>query len=125
MDWWRQQWLYQDMEPIEDSIDVLEELSEWFDIVVVSASKAAHFKGKYHWVKNHFPFVKGFYATKEKGGIRADIAVDDRNEYLLQYDSVGVHTIRYATPHRQNVEFTPNKEVNNWRDVYNYLNRGI
>ena len=107
MDWWRQQWLYQPMKPINNSVEVLTEMSENFDIVVVSASKAAHFKSKYYWVKHHFPFIKGFYASKEKGGIRADIAIDDRNEYLRQYKEYGVTTVRYQTPHKQAINLHP------------------
>ena len=48
---------YSQFTPIKVSVEKLQALSEYFDIVFISASKGTHSKSKYYWLKEHFPFI--------------------------------------------------------------------
>lgn len=96
-DYWRQESLYDDLLPLEGSVEVLEELSYDHEIVFVSALKGNHHKSKYNFLKKHFPFLSGFIGTKEKGYVRGSIIIDDRNSYLNQFDPVYTKRIKKET----------------------------
>lgn len=106
LDYWRGNAVYDHLSPIENSVEVLRQLHErGFDIVFVSTIKGNHHKSKYHFLKRHFPFMKGFVATKEKWLVKADVIIDDRNSVLNSFDD-SVIKIRRNTPFDQNESLT-------------------
>ena len=65
---WSQDNLYDELVPMKNSVEVLKGLhdtGEW-EILFASYCKKGHFGCKYDWLKKHFPFMDGFFATKEK-----------------------------------------------------------
>src|SRR3972149_766337 len=79
---------YSQFTPIKSSVEKLQVLSEYFDIVFISANKGTHTKSKYYWLKEHFPFMKGYMATKEKFLMNNSVVamIDDRKDILEGFD---------------------------------------
>lgn len=121
-DYWRQTKLYSGMEPIKDSVRCLELLSEDYDIIFVTHSKAGHYQNKCDWVDQHFSFNKGIYATRSaKGYIRCDYFIDDRNKNLNAQIS-SINAIKYNTPYTQDEPLTRDVKVcDNWKEIYEYI----
>ena len=79
---WRQPNLYQPMLPRKGSVEVLQSLSRYFDVIFVSASMPEHSESKMYWLQKHFPFHKGYVATAEKQFVKCDVFIDDYRKYL-------------------------------------------
>lgn len=103
LDFWRQENVYDDMEPLEGSVEALRALHEQgWEIVFVSALKGNHHKSKYNALKKHFPFMDGLVGTKEKQYVRCDLAVDDRLSYLNKYAHLNASDrFLFSTPYKQ------------------------
>lgn len=121
LDFWRATDLYDCVLPIAGSVEALKKISETCDLVFVSAIKGNHTKSKYYFLKAHFPFMKGYVATKEKYLVRCDAIIDDRLENLSKMPD-DVITIQYDTPYRQDVNFTPDLKFSDWGQVVRRLN---
>lgn len=120
MDFWRQENLYDALEPIKDSVEVLRELSKKYDIIFASAIKGLHPRSKYYFLRNHFPFLSGVVLTKEKHYVKCDYIIDDRLDNLARMPS-DVVTIQYNTPYKQTVSFDPEHIVDNWKEAEELL----
>lgn len=119
--YWKSETLYDNLTPLEGSVEALRELDRvGYDIVFASVLKHGHDKSKYYFLKRHFPFMKGCVFTKEKGLIKADVIIDDRNDYLRQFGE-GVTKIRMKTPFTQDV-CSDGLEVSHWNEVLEVLN---
>lgn len=101
MEYWREL-DYTGLKPIKGSVEKLKELSAYFDIVFISAIKGKHNKEKYYWLKEHFPFLKGYMATKEKFLMNNSVCamIDDRLDNLQEFDQH--KRVFYKTPYSQN-----------------------
>lgn len=113
---WKRAGLYDNQQPIPFAADTLWDLkrNHGFNIVFASHVEGDHAKSKYEFLKKYFP-VDGFMATREKQFIRADIAIDDRVEHLVNHPfSVG-KIVKY-TPHAQtcNIPFKPDGVLYEW-----------
>lgn len=64
--YWRSRTLYDNLLPLSRSVEKLQTLSQYFDIVFVSRLKGDHHASKVRFLKKHFPFMKGFIGTHEK-----------------------------------------------------------
>lgn len=126
-DFWRADDVYDNLSPIEGSVETLTEIHDkgWY-IVFASHIKGNHHKSKYNFLKRNFP-MDGFLATKEKGFIRADAIIDDRDRFLYQFPS-HCKRILYETCYAR--DYTLSKEdeekekiitVSSWYDVLNEL----
>lgn len=93
---------YSQFQPLKGSVEKLEQLSTYFDIVFISAIKGKHNKEKYYWLKEHFPFLKGYIATKEKFLMNNSVCamIDDRLDNLQGFDQY--KRVFYKTPYSQN-----------------------
>jgi len=93
---------YSQFDPLKGSVEKLEHLSSYFDIVFISAIKGKHNKEKYYWLKEHFPFLKGYIATKEKFLMNNSVCamIDDRLDNLQGFDQH--KRVFYKTPYSQN-----------------------
>ena len=101
LEFWRSATLYDKLKPLEESILALREAHEkGWEVVFISQTKGDHSKSKYYFLKEHYPFLSGFIATKEKHYVRADVMIDDRNKVLNKFDD---NTLRiwYDTPYKQ------------------------
>ncbi len=102
LDFWRVEYRYHPLSPIEGSVEALRQAKEvhGFEVVFVSTIKGNHHKSKYEWLERHFPFMDGFIATKEKEYARCNIIIDDRQDVLDRMPK-GVIPIRYDSPYEQ------------------------
>lgn len=105
---------YTQFEPLAGSIDKLKELSEFFNIVFISVGKGTHGKSKYYWLKQHFPFMAGYIATKEKWLMNNSLVAmtDDRLENLEGFDQE--KRILFSTPYRQTIDIPVSSVIQDW-----------
>lgn len=116
---WNQENLYDGREPLPFAAETLWALkkSHGFKIVFASHVEGRHAKGKFEFLKKHFP-VDGFMATREKQFVRADIAIDDRYDHLVNHPMNVGKIVKY-TPHEQTLktDFKPDAVIYEWGDV--------
>lgn len=88
LDFWRDEALYDDLLPMEGSVEKLEQLSQYFDIVFISRLKGSHHKSKVYFTKKWFPFQKGFVGTHEKWILNGSVVamIDDLGDNLIKFD---------------------------------------
>ena len=117
LSYWRDEFLYDNLEPLKDAVQVLEDLkiSKGCEIVFVSTIKGNHHKSKYYFLKKNFPFLDGFIATKEKKYAKIDIMVDDRLNVLELLDR-NVVAVQKITPFDQTSNFAPAYSFEHWAD---------
>lgn len=98
---WKSETLYDDKIPLPGAAECLWSLKTRFnfDIVFASHVEGHHAKSKFEFLKRHFP-VDGFMATREKHFVRADVAIDDRLDHLVNHP-INVVKILKHTPHQQ------------------------
>lgn len=121
---WNKQDLYDDMNPIENSVEVLKEMNKaGFNIVFASVIKHGHDKSKYYFLKRNFPFMAGCVYTREKGFIKADVFIDDRNFYLDQFgdDVVKIRkTSQFKQDHPDPSQFLV---MDDWNDLVPFIGK--
>ena len=122
MEFWKNPNLYDEVSPIENSVEVLRELSEDYDIVFVSHCLPEHENSKRYFIKRNFPFAKGFISTGDKGFVKCDIVIDDYIKYLSNFDDFVVKImhksfINYDSP----IEGIPLLE---WKEIKDYIKGG-
>jgi 5'(3')-deoxyribonucleotidase len=84
MMFWKNPHLYDLMVPMDNSVEVLRELSEKYTIAFISHCMPEHHHSKHLFLKRHFPFMHGFIDTGDKHLVRPDIMIDDYSKYLRQ-----------------------------------------
>lgn len=89
LDFWRDETLYDNLEPMKCAVEKLEALSQYFNIVFVSRLKGNHHRSKVYFLKKHFPFMAGFVGTHEKYILNDSLLamVDDLEDNLVKFDS--------------------------------------
>lgn len=117
VDYWRNENLYDNLKPLKDVVQVLEDLkfSKGYEIVFVSTIKGNHHKSKYYFCERNFPFLDGFVATKEKKYAKVDMMVDDRLNVLEPLDK-GVIKVLKQTPFIQTTDFVAPYKFDDWAD---------
>lgn len=120
---WKRRNLYDNETPLAGSVEIISKLKyeHGFDIVFASHVEGDHAKSKYEFLTRHFP-VDGFIATREKGYVRADVAIDDRVEHLISHPAHVIKVLK-ETPHaqteRESVKaFTPSMTLSNWDNEF-------
>lgn len=105
---------YSQFEPLPGAVEKLEELNQYFDIAFISATKGKHAKEKYYWCQEHFPFMVGFMATKEKWLMNDSVVAmaDDRLENLCPFDYN--KRVLFETPYAQTVDCPVAYRINGW-----------
>lgn len=88
LDFWRNENLYDNLTPMEGSVEKLESLSEYFNIVFISRLKGNHHRSKVYWLKKHFPFMTAFVGTHEKWVMNDSVVamIDDLEDNLVKFD---------------------------------------
>lgn len=106
---------YRDLEVVEDSQRVLEQLSKTYNIIIATDPfTRMSFKSKYDWLCEHFPFIepRNFIFTGNKGAIYADYLIDDGAHNLERFKGKG---LLFDGPHnRHREEFF---RVKGWNDI--------
>lgn len=105
---------YSQFQPLKGSVEKLEQLSTYFDIVFISAHKGQHSKSKYYWLEEHFPFNRGVILTKEKFLMNSSVVahIDDRKEMLEKFDLN--KRVLFSTSYTQNINCNVNMTIESW-----------
>lgn len=106
---------YNQFQPLEGAVEKLKALSTYFDIVFISAIKGNHTKTKYYWLKQHFPFMSAYVATKEKWVLNQDKTValiDDRLDNLEGFDYN--KRVLFKTPYEQSSDCSVTYTIEDW-----------
>lgn len=108
---------YDQFEPIEGAVEKLEALSQWFDIVFVTAVKGNHSKNKFYWLDKWFPFNRGYVATQEKWVVNKSVfaIIDDRMSNLVGFDLQ--KRVLYSSPYTQDVECEVGYVIKDWKSL--------
>lgn len=111
--------LYEDIEPIENSlwgVNVLRELG--FRLAFITASTSGHSGIKRKWLKNYM-FLESnseYYEAYDKSLIASDYLIDDRDLNVINAYGQG---IIFDHPHNQTLQGYP--RVYNWEDIVKYF----
>lgn len=127
-DYWRGKCVYDSLSPIQGSVEALQALHDkGWDIIFVSAVKGDHHKSKYGFLKEHFPFMAAFIATKEKGYVKADLVIDDRNKFLNMFDDRETMLIKKITTFDQCEDLNKSlfASFDDWNSFKIYIEKGI
>ncbi len=108
--------LYRNLEIIEDSQEVLYEISKKYEIFIVTAAMEmpSSFKGKYEWLRKHFDFIpsKNIVFCGDKSIVNADYLIDDAVHNLETFKGEG---LLFSAPH--NLNENRFRRVNGWREI--------
>ena len=109
---------FYDAPPIENSIDVLEEINRKYDLFIVSAAVEypLSLHEKVRWLDKHFPFIKWqqIVLCGSKQPISGDVMIDDHFKNL---DFFGGETLLYSQPHNLERSEGRHKRVNSWEEI--------
>lgn len=82
LDFWRSQYLYDDLEPLEGSVEALNRIkSHGHDLVFVSSCFPEHEDSKKRFLTKHFEF-DAFISTHDKHFVGYDVLIDDKLEHM-------------------------------------------
>lgn len=111
-----QKGFFKDLPLIEDSLEVIRELNDKYEIYVASAAMEFEYSlpEKYEWLDQHFPFIpwKRRIFCGDKSVLHADVLIDDHDFNLSVFRG---RPIMFTSPH--NVFETKYERVNNWLEV--------
>ncbi|MCR8632096.1 5'-3'-deoxyribonucleotidase [Paenibacillus sp. N5-1-1-5] len=111
---------FRDLAVIDGSQEVIKDLSEQYEIFIVTAAMEhpSSFTAKYEWLKEHFPFLtdRNFVFCGDKSIIRADYLIDDSPKNIERFIGQG---LLFTAPH--NIHETRYLRVNNWQEVKKLL----
>ena len=126
---WQDTNLYHKLRPYEDAVEVLTKLGQKHKIVFVSYCKQFHQKSKYQMLhdtfkvnlpEGHFAFL----ATREKWAVSGDVIIDDRHEFLNQFnDRKDCLKVKFDTPFSQceDLKISLDFHSNDWYDIGHFL----
>ena len=125
VDFWFLPDLYDNMQPIDGSVDVLKHIKEKYGTKIVFCSHVCggHYDSKIRFLDKYFPFRDGEIITGSKNfAIQSLFAIDDRNSYLNMIDTQ--HHLRMVTKVEQEVELqVPTTDVKNWNNVLDFVEK--
>ncbi len=107
---------FRDLKVIDESQEVIGELSEHFEIFIATAAMEhpSSFSAKYEWLKGNFPFLsdRNFVFCGDKSIIHTDYLIDDSVRHFERFSGQG---ILFTAPHNRHEEGYV--RVNNWKEV--------
>ncbi|WNT48166.1 hypothetical protein SPLA5a_PHROGS00083 [Salmonella phage SPLA5a] len=130
-EFWEDPYLYDKLRPRAGAVDAV---AAWAAAGhfnhFVSYCKKGHFSSKVRFLKREteeFFSIEpgsghGFYATKNKAGIKIDVIIDDRNEFLNQFGPE-VIKIKFKTPYDQSEELrvSLDLETDDWNVIKDFV----
>lgn len=116
---------FQKLEPMENAIEVLEELSHTYDIVICPMGYTKNLKYKEEWIHKNLPFVKEFigvnlndYKDKSHINMSGCVFVDDSYNNLINNNAS--ISVCYGDIYSWNEKWQ-GKRCYNWTDFKKYL----
>lgn len=118
LDFWCDEGIYDEIEPLDGAVESLKILSKDHDIVFVSKLMGNHYYSKTEMLKRYFPFAAGFIGTDRKQFAKVDLLIDDRIDHLNKVQNAGIAPIQYMTPYLQDEELTRDIAfIKSWTDL--------
>lgn len=112
----RNRGFFRDLKPIENSKEVLKELSSMHDVYIASAAMQFpnSLEEKSDWLDEHFPFIpwQNRILLGNKHILKGDVLIDDRSYNLENFDG---RSLLFTSPH--NVHINGFERVDNWEEV--------
>lgn len=111
---------FSDLEVFPDAQEVVEKLSEKYEIYIVSA--AVEFPNslieKYNWLSVYFPFIswRNIVFCGDKSIVHGDIMIDDHERNFANFE--GEKLLFHAM---HNTQVQGYKRVKDWKDIYEIL----
>src|SRR5699024_6510413 len=104
---------------IEDSQEVLEELTEHYEIVIATAAMLSpnSFVAKYDWLLKHFPFLNPnlFVCCGDKSTVKAVDLIDD---HIDQVKTFQYRAIMFTAAHNDDVSY--DLKMKKWQELRTY-----
>lgn len=98
-EYWLLSDLYDDMQPMENAVEVLQELkSRGHTVICVSKCTPEHLASKKRMLDKYVPFIDGFVDTGDKHFVDFDVIIDDSGEMVLKIAEYGKMVIQPMTP---------------------------
>lgn len=123
MDFWRQEGVYDTIQPVENSVESIKTLMRSYNIVFVTHNKGNGGRSKFNNLARLFGKGNfGYVVTKEKYLIKLDYLIDDRHSFLNKCNEFGIHPIKIKTPFIQEEE--PEEhiiEANGWEHILSMI----
>jgi 5'(3')-deoxyribonucleotidase len=107
---------FRNLPVMKDSIDVLKEMNDRYEIFIVSAATEFpnSLKDKLDWLLEHFPFFnwKQLVLCGEKRMVYGDYMIDDHVRHLQHFNGK-----KYLFTSVHNLDVTGYDRLNNWEDA--------
>ncbi len=107
---------FSDIPVMENAVDVVAELSRYYEIYVATASMEFpnSFREKYDWLQHYFPFIPwtNLVFCGNKSILSSDFLIDDHVKNLIPFKGKG---ILFSAPH--NLKETSFRRVHNWLEI--------
>lgn len=107
---------FKDLPVIENSIEVVEELNNRFEVYIASAAMEFPYSlpHKTKWLDKYFPFIhwKRRIFCGDKSVLKGDILIDDHDFNLSVFDG---RAIMFSSPH--NLNDTKYERLDSWLDA--------
>lgn len=115
-----QKGFFRDLSVIENSIEVIKELNNRFDVYIASAAMEFpySFEEKYEWLDRYFPFIhwKRRIFCGDKGVLKGDVLIDDHDFNLSVFEG---RRIMFTAPH--NASDTKYERMDNWLEAEKFF----
>lgn len=110
---------YRDLEVVEFSVEVLEELSQYYELFIATDPFGPYsMRDKYEWLLENFPMIKkeNFIFTGNKSIIKGEYIIDDAVHHIEHFEG---EKLLFNAPYNVNEDrFT---RVNNWKEIGEYF----
>jgi len=107
---------FKDLDVIENSREMVEQLNNRFDVYIASAAMEFPYSlpHKYEWLDKHFPFIhwKRRIFCGDKSVLKGDVLIDDHDFNLSVFEG---RSIMFSAAH--NANDTKYERLNNWLDA--------
>lgn len=107
---------FRNLPVMEDSVEVLKEMNDRYEIFIVSAAtEFPHsLKDKLDWLLEHFPFFtwKQLVLCGEKRMVYGDYMIDDHVRHLQHFNGK-----KYLFTSAHNLDITGYDRLNNWKEA--------
>lgn len=127
MDFWRQDGVYDTIQPIEGAVECIKYLMDSYNIVFVTHNKGNGGRSKFNNLDRLFGRENfGYIVTKEKYLVRMDYMIDDRNDFLNACVGHDIQPIRIASPFLQYEKSAPEIiKLDNWEEIAFHLTHPV
>lgn len=123
----RGEYLLCSIEPIEDAVEVVNNLSEEHEIYIISARYNHHYQVTLDWLKKYGVNVKEVIFTegKEKSGVcreyGIDLFIEDSVCNALELAEAGIEVILFSTEYNRWVKREGIVHLDSWKEIDQYV----